>query len=76
MTRTTVAALPATIVLDASNAMVASQSLENVEHARVTARIARSGAVSRTSGDIEGVSGPVAVAGAAPVSVVLSRIVP
>ena len=74
--RTTVATLPATIVLDASNAMVPSRSLASIERAVVTARIARSGTVTRTSGDIEGVSEPVAVTGAAPVRIVLSRIVP
>ena len=74
--RTTVAALPATIVLDASNAMVPSRSLASIERAVVTARIARSGTVTRTSGDVEGVSEPVAVTGAAPVRIVLSRIVP
>ena len=74
--RTTVAALPATVVLDASSAMVPSRSLAGIERAVVTARVARSGTVTRTSGDVEGVSGPVPVTGAAPVSIVLSRIVP
>ena len=74
--RITVAALPATIVLDASNAMVPSHSLASIERAVVTARVARSGTVARTSGDVEGVSEPVPVIGAAPVRVVLSRIVP
>ena len=74
--RTTVAALPATIVLDASNAMVPSHSLRSIERAVVTARVARSGTVTRTSGDVEGVSEPVPVTGAAPVGIVLSRIVP
>ena len=74
--RTTVAALPATIVLDASSAMVPSRSLASIERAVVTARVARSGTVTRTSGDVEGVSEPVAVTGAAPVGIVLSRIVP
>ena len=74
--RTTVAALPATIVLDVSSAMVPSRSLASIERAVVTARVARSGTVTRTSGDVEGVSEPVAVTGAAPVGIVLSRIVP
>ena len=74
--RTTVAALPATIVLDASNAMVPSHSLASIERAVVTARVARSGTVTRTSGDVEGVSEPVAVTSATPVRIVLSRIVP
>ena len=73
--RTTVAALPATVVLDASSAMIPSRSLAGIEHALVTARVARSGTVTRTSGDVEGVSEPVAVNGAAPVRIVLSRIV-
>ena len=74
--RTIVGALPATIVLDESNAMVPSLSLATVEEALVTARVARSGTANRTSGDVEGVAGPVAVADPAPVRIVLSRIVP
>ena len=50
--RTVVGALPATIVLDESNAMVPSQTLASVERALVTARVARSGTVTRTSGDV------------------------
>ena len=76
VTRTVVGALPATVVLDESNAMVPSRSLASVERALVTARVARSGTASRTSGDVEGVSGPVAVTGSEPVRVVLSQIVP
>ena len=74
--RTVVGALPATIALDASNAMIPSRSLASVERVLVAARVARSGTASRTSGDVEGVAGPVAVTGAAPVGVVISRIVP
>ena len=74
--RTVVGALPATIVLDETNAMVPSLSLASAELVLVTARIARSGTVTRTSGDVEGVAGPVAVSNSAPVSVVLSQVVP
>lgn len=74
--RTVVGALPATVVLDESNAMVPSRSLAGVERVLVAARVARSGTASRTSGDVEGVSGPVTVADSEPVRVVLSRIVP
>ena len=74
--RTMVGALPATIVLDESSAMIPSRSLANVEHVLVAARVARSGTANRASGDVEGVVGPVAVAGNAPVSVVISQIVP
>ena len=74
--RTIVGALPATIVLDESNAMVPSQSLASVEQALVTARVARSGTVTRASGDVEGVAGPVAVADPEPVRIVISQIVP
>ena len=74
--RTTVGALPATIPLDESNAMIPSRSLASVEHVRVVARVARSGTADRTSGDVEGGAGPVAVADTAPVSVVISQIVP
>ena len=75
VSRTVVGALPATIVLDESNAMMASRSLAGVERAVVTARVARSGTVSRTSGDVEGVSEPVLVADPSPVRIVISRIV-
>ena len=74
--RTVVGALPATIVLDESSAMVPSRSLASVDRVLVTARVARSGTVNRTSGDVEGSSGPVAVADPAPVGIVLSQIVP
>ena len=74
--RTMVGALPATIVLDESNAMIPSRSLASVERVLVAARVARSGTANRSSGDVEGVAGPVAVAGNAPVSVVISQIVP
>ena len=74
--RTVVGALPATIVLDESTAMVPSRSLASVERVLVAARVARSGTVTRTSGDIEGVSEPVEVADPAPVRIVLSQIVP
>ena len=74
--RTVVGALPATIVLDESSAMVPSRSLASVDRVLVTARVARSGTVNRTSGDVEGASGPVAVADPAPVGIVLSQIVP
>ena len=74
--RTIVGALPATIVLDESSAMVPSLSLASVERVLVTARVARSGTVTRSSGDIEGVSGPLAVADTAPASVVISNVVP
>ena len=74
--RTVVGALPATIALDASNAMIPSRSLASVERVLVAARVARSGTASRTSGDVEGVAGPVAVTGTTPVGVVISRIVP
>ena len=74
--RTIVGALPATIVLDESNAMVPSRSLASVERVTVAARVARSGTANRTSGDVEGVAEPVAVADTAPVEVVISRVVP
>ena len=74
--RTVVGALPASIVLDESNAMVPSLSLATVEHALVTARVARSGTANRTSGDVEGAFGPVAVADPAPVRIVISQVVP
>ena len=74
--RTVVGALPATIVLDESNAMVPSLSLATMERALVTARVARSGTANRSSGDVEGTFGPVTVADPAPVRIVISRIVP
>ena len=74
--RTVVGALPAVIVLDESSAMVPSRSLASVEQVLVTARIARSGTVTRTSGDLEGTFGPVDVTDTAPVKIVISQIVP
>ena len=74
--RTIVGALPATIVLDESNAMVPSLSLATVERVTVAARVARSGTADRSSGDVEGVSEAVAVADTTPVEVVISDVVP
>ena len=74
--RTVAGALPAVIVLDESDAMVPSRSLASVERVMVTARVARSGTVTRTAGDLEGTFGPVDVADSAPVKIVISQVVP
>ena len=74
--RTVAGALPAVIVLDESSAMVPSRSLASVERVMVTARVARSGTVTRTAGDLEGTFGPVDVADSAPVRIVISQVVP
>ena len=74
--RTVTGALPAVIVLDESSAMVPSRSLAGVERVMVTARVARSGTVTRTAGDLEGTFGPVDVADSGPVGIVISRVVP
>ena len=74
--RTVAGALPAVIVLDESGAMVPSRSLASVERVMVTARVARSGTVTRTAGDLEGTFGPVDVADSAPVKIVISQVVP
>ena len=74
--RTVVGALPATIVLDESSAMLPSRSLASAEQVLISARVARSGTVTRTAGDIEGTFGPVAVADTPRAKIVISRIVP
>ena len=74
--RTVVGALPATIVLDESSAMVPARSLASVEQVVITARVARSGTVTRTEGDVEGTFGPVVVADAPRARIVISQIVP
>ena len=74
--RTVTGALPAVIVLDESSAMVPSRSLAGVERVMVTARVARSGAVARTAGDLEGTFGPIDVADPGPVKIVISQVVP
>ena len=74
--RTIVGALPATIVLDESSAMIPAQSLASVERVVVTARVARSGTATRTKGDVEGTFGPVVVADAPRARIEISRIVP
>ena len=74
--RTVVGALPATIVLDESSAMVPTRSLASVEQVVITARVARSGTVTRTEGDVEGTFGPVVVADAPRARIVISQIVP
>ena len=74
--RTVAGALPAVIVLDESSAMVPSRSLASVERVTITARVARSGTVTRTTGDLEGTFGPIDVADSAPVKIVISQVVP
>ena len=74
--RTVAGALPAVVVLDESSAMVPSRSLASVERVMVTARVARSGTVTRTAGDLEGTFGPVDVADSVPVEIVISQVVP
>ena len=74
--RTVTGALPTVIVLDESSAMVPSRSLAGVERVMVTARVARSGAVARTAGDLEGTFGPVDVTDPGPVKIVISQVVP
>ena len=74
--RTVTGALPAVVVLDESSAMVPSRSLAGVERVMVTARVARSGTVTRTAGDLEGTFGPVEVADSGSVRIVISQVVP
>ena len=74
--RTVVGALPATIVLDESSAMVPARTLASVEQVVITARVARSGTVTRTAGDVEGTFGPVVVAGAPRARIVISQVIP
>lgn len=74
--RTIVGALPATIVLDESSAMIPARSLASVERVVITARVARSGTATRTRGDFEGTLGPVVVADTPRARIVISQVVP
>jgi cytochrome c-type biogenesis protein CcmH len=51
--------LPATVVLDDSNAMSTEMKLSGVPEVVVVARVSKSGMASAAPGDLEGVSGPV-----------------
>lgn len=59
--RTTVGALPAEIVLSDAQAMMPARKLSGADHVVLTARVALSGDVMPSSGDLEGRSEPVAV---------------
>ena len=75
--RTTLAALPTSVVLDESSAMIAGRSLSSADKVIVSARLSRAGTAERASGDIEGSSGPVPTVGSKePVRILLSQVVP
>ncbi len=57
--RLTVAELPALVTLDDTSAMVPGRNLSTISQVDVVARVARSGAVTPSPGDIEGQVGPV-----------------
>lgn len=68
--------LPAQFTLDDSMAMSAALNLSSAEQVIISARITRSGNAVAQSGDLEGSVGPLRVIGAAPVQVVIDRVVP
>lgn len=69
--RLKVADLPATVRLDDGMAMVPSMRLSAFPEVVVGARISKSGQASPSSGDLEGQTGPVSVAGASEVNVTI-----
>ncbi len=73
--RRTVADLPVEFTLDESMAMVPSARLTRGQSVRVGARVSRSGLAAPQSGDIEGLSDPVAV-GTNGVQIVLNHRLP
>lgn len=74
--RTKVANLPATVRLDDSTAMAQGMKLSAFPRVIVGARISVSGDARASSGDLQGLSPPVEVAGGGPVEVVITDVVP
>ncbi len=71
--RTTVDALPAAIELSDAQAMVPERTLSSAEHVVVTARVSRSGDVSASPGDLEGVTDAIASDRNEPVELIIDR---
>jgi len=67
--------LPATFALDKDMAMVPAMSLAQFDQVMIGARVSRSGNATPQSGDLQGMTGPVAV-GSTGISVVIDEVVP
>jgi cytochrome c-type biogenesis protein CcmH len=74
--RKRVSDLPLTVTLDDSMAMAPSMKLSNFDRVVVGARISASGTATAGSGDLQGFSQPVPVAGGATVNVAITERVP
>lgn len=74
--RATLADLPIRVQLNDSMAMMPAMQLSNFPQVIVGARVSPSGQAIPRSGDLEGESGPVSSASAAPVEVVIDRVRP
>jgi cytochrome c-type biogenesis protein CcmH len=68
--------LPVRLILDDSMAMMPSMTLSHFQEVVVEARVSKSGKPAIASGDLQGISAQVTVAGAAPVYIVISNVVP
>ncbi len=74
--RRKVSDLPVTVTLDDSMAMTAQMRLSAFPEVVVGARVSRSGAPTPTSGDLQGLTPAVRVAGAGLVEVAIDRVLP
>ncbi len=68
--------LPVQVVLDDSTSMMPELKLSTMPQVVVGARISKSGLATPQSGDLETVSAPVASRGAAPLTLLIDRVVP
>jgi cytochrome c-type biogenesis protein CcmH len=71
--RLKVSDLPATVTLDDGMAMMPAMRLSAFPEVLVGARISKSGQATPSSGDLEGQTGPVSVAGAPEVAVTIDK---
>jgi cytochrome c-type biogenesis protein CcmH len=68
--------LPLQYTLDDSMAMNAAMNLSSAPEVMVVARVSKGGSAMPQSGDLQGRSGPVRTAAAAPVDIVIGEVVP
>ncbi|MGH8593803.1 MAG: c-type cytochrome biogenesis protein CcmI, partial [Gammaproteobacteria bacterium] len=76
VTRAQAQSLPLTVRLDDSMAMVPELRLSRFEEVMVGARVSRRGTAQAQSGDLQGTTGPVKIAGQEMIAVMIDEVIP